>query len=46
MMSGGDVGDKRIDQEQESTVSDEDRQKIENLVWDDWKDKEKYSFCL
>jgi hypothetical protein len=46
MMSSGNVGDKRIDQEQESTVNDEDKQKIENLVWDGWKDKEKYSFCL
>lgn len=46
MMSGGDIGDRKINQEQESTISDEDRQKIEDLVWDGWKDKEKYSFCL
>lgn len=46
MMSSGDIGDKRIDQEQESTISDEDRQKIENLVWDGRKDKEKYAFCM
>lgn len=46
IMFSGDFGNKKIDQEQESTISDEDRQKIEDLVWDGWKDKEKYSFCL
>lgn len=46
MMSNNSNGEIKINQEQESTISDEDRQKIEDLVWDGRKDKNKYSFCL
>lgn len=46
MMSSGGENRSNLDREESTEISAEDQQKIEDLYWDELRDKEKYSFCL
>jgi hypothetical protein len=45
LMLSGDKNDRGLSNEDKTTVSDEDRKKIEDLTWEEWGDKTKFSFC-